>query len=105
MICQVLYVPRNEARSHTVLGYFGLVPVDYLARVAYIWLAPAVDQPSRKMLQEAKVAFTGFCNLLTWTTYAYTELNNRRNFRFASFMGYVHEIDADGYHFFSRAKK
>jgi hypothetical protein len=102
---KMLYVSGNEAKNHTTLGYFGLVPVDYLSRVGYLWLAPQTKTPSRKMMQEAKIAFTSFSNLLPWTTYVYTELNNKRNRRFAEFMGYIHEIDADGYHFFSRDKK
>lgn len=97
----VTYVPLNETKDHITLGYFGLIPLDYLARTGYIWLMPA-DPAPRKALQEAKHAFQSFLARLPWQTYAYTEVAKKGNRRFAEFMGYRHAITADGYHFFER---
>lgn len=104
MIWRVWYVPFIETKDHIDLGFVGLVPMNFLARTGYIWLYPK-GFPSRKVLQESKIAFSFFLDQLPWTTYTYTEIGKMKNSRFAEFMGYRQIYTLDGYHFFERDTK
>lgn len=90
-----------EAKDHTELAIFGLVPTSYLAAEGYIWLVPR-HIPGRKVLAQAKHAFFAFTTQLPWRTLVYTELNNRPAARFACFMGYAPVAEQEGYTFYRR---
>jgi len=101
VVWRVTYIPLIESNDHTNLGYIGLVPLDFLARVGWVWLH-LEGSPTRAMIRDAKQAFFALTASIPWTTYIYTELARAKDTRFAEFMGYRITHTADGFNFLER---
>lgn len=102
-VWSVRYGDVIEAKNHTELAIFGLVPTSYVGLEGYIWLTPR-HIPGRKVLADAKRAYIEFTQSLPWTTLAYTEVYNHTAARFARFMGYTPLVEQAGYIFYRRVK-
>lgn len=84
-----------EARYGSVPGeqdhiaYLGLVPLDYVTKIGYWWFQLDTDKVTRGMLREAKEVFALLNERLDWTTYAHTEVKNKKATKFATFFDFV----------------
>jgi len=78
----------NGSRDHIVLGQFGVIPVDFVGNLAYVWLRPQEVPPLSAMRHIAR-AFRSFEGFGHWRLIAFTEHTAPRNEHFALFMGFV----------------
>ena len=97
-VWEVRYGGVNESQDHTLLAYFGLIPVDYLGNLAYVWLLP-VNYPSPPTMRTLRAAFASFLGFGIWRVIAFTRKEELRNTRFARFMGFT-AFAEDAEHFY-----
>lgn len=87
-VWEARYGVGPEETDHTHLGYFGLVPLEYLTPRGYWWFALGDARPSREVMRAAKTLFAELNAKLGWETYAHTEVRFPARGRFARAFGF-----------------
>lgn len=96
------YGSYDNRMSH--IAYLGLVPLDFISKTGYWWFQLETEGVTRGMLRDAKEVFAILEERLGWTTYAHTEVKNKKATRFAEFFQFHIIKTLDGQHYHKRTE-